>query len=102
MNYLPLEHVLVLSVSTMPRTGFIALLAIPVLKAIEVMSKIAVPVVSEPVPAVVGTICGAVNMIYIGVHAKGSEPAINGRSFSLIGRPFPTGALMKSNRSASL
>lgn len=44
------------SVSTIPRTGFIARLAIPVLKFLEAMSKIAVPVVSEPVPAVVGTI----------------------------------------------
>ena len=44
------------SVSTIPRTGFIARLAMPVLKFLEVMSKIAVPVVSEPVPAVVGTI----------------------------------------------
>ena len=42
-------------VSTIPRTGLIARLEIPVLKFLEVMSKIAVPVVSEPVPAVVGT-----------------------------------------------
>ena len=49
-------QVSVFSVSTIPRTGFIARLAIPVLKFLEVMSKIAVPVVSEPVPAVVGTI----------------------------------------------
>ena len=32
-----------------------ARLAIPVLKDLEVMSRMAVPVVSEPVPAVVGT-----------------------------------------------
>jgi len=49
-------QVSVFSVSTIPRTGFIARLAIPVLKLLEVMSKIAVPVVSEPVPAVVGTV----------------------------------------------
>ena len=49
-------QVSVFRVSTIPRTGFIAWLAIPVLKFLEVMSKIAVPVVSEPVPAVVGTI----------------------------------------------
>jgi hypothetical protein len=49
-------QVSVLSVSTIPRTGFIARLAMPVLKFLEVMSKIAVPVVSEPVPAVVGTV----------------------------------------------
>ena len=42
-------------VSTIPRTGLIARLEIPVLKFLEVMSKIAVPVVPEPVPAVVGT-----------------------------------------------
>ena len=47
------------------------------------MSRIAVPVVSEPVPAVVGT-------------------AIKGRKALAIGRPFPIGALMKSNKSASL
>ena len=45
-----------MSVSTMPSIGFKARLAIPVLKAIEVMSRIAVPVVSDPVPAVVGTV----------------------------------------------
>lgn len=42
-------------VSTIPRVGFMALFAIPVLKDMEVMSRIAVPVVSDPVPAVVGT-----------------------------------------------
>ena len=42
-------------VSTIPRVGLRARLAIPVLKDIEVMSRIAAPVVSEPVPAVVGT-----------------------------------------------
>lgn len=70
-------------VSTIPSVGFIARLAIPVLKLSEVMSRMAVPVVSEPVPAVVGT-------------------AMSGLSFFSIGRPFPTGALMKSNRSASM
>lgn len=40
----------------MPRVGFRAREAMPVLNEREVMSKIAVPVVSEPVPAVVGTI----------------------------------------------
>lgn len=67
----------------MPKTGFIARLAIPVLKEREVMSRIDVPVVSDPVPAVVGT-------------------AMSGNSFLVIGRPFPIGALMKSIRSASL
>lgn len=42
----------------------------------------AVPVVSEPVPAVVGT-------------------AMSGRSDFLIGRPLPTGAFTKSSKSAS-
>ena len=46
---------LVLRVSTIPNVGFIARLAMPVLKDLLVISKIAVPVVSEPVPAVVGT-----------------------------------------------
>jgi len=49
-------QVSVFSVSTIPRTGFIARLEIPVLKFLEVISNIAVPVVSDPVPAVVGTI----------------------------------------------
>ena len=40
----------------MPNTGFNARFAIPVLNDLDVMSRIAVPVVSAPVPAVVGTI----------------------------------------------
>ena len=48
-------QVSVFNMSTIPRTGLIARLEIPVLKFLEVMSKIAAPVVSEPVPAVVGT-----------------------------------------------
>ena len=47
------------------------------------MSSIAVPVVSEPVPAVVGI-------------------AIRGDKVLVIGKPFPTGALIKSMRSESL
>jgi hypothetical protein len=47
----------VFAVSTTPNIGLRARFAIPVLKAREVTSKIAVPVVSEPVPAVVGTNC---------------------------------------------
>ena len=50
-----MEHERVFKVSTIPRVGLRARLAIPVLKDIEVMSRIAAPVVSEPVPAVVGT-----------------------------------------------
>jgi hypothetical protein len=69
--------------TTIPRTGFNARLAIPVLKDREVMSSIAVPVVSEPVPAVVGI-------------------AIRGDKVLVIGKPFPTGALIKSMRSESL
>jgi hypothetical protein len=66
----------------MPRVGFRLRCAIPVLARLETKSKIAVPVVSEPVPAVVGT-------------------ATRGRSFFSIGRPFPRGALTKSRKSAS-
>lgn len=44
-----------MKVSTIPSVGFIARLAMPVLKDIEGISRMAVPVVSEPVPAVVGT-----------------------------------------------
>ena len=40
----------------MPNAGFIERLAIPVLNERDVMSRMAVPVVSDPVPAVVGTI----------------------------------------------
>ena len=53
---LPFEHVRVFSVSTIPRVGFMARFAMPVLKDIEVISRMAVPVVSAPVPAVVGTV----------------------------------------------
>ncbi len=67
----------------MPKTGFIARLAIPVLNERDVISRIAVPLVSDPVPAVVGT-------------------AIRGRNVCVIGKPLPMGALMKSIRSASL
>jgi len=49
----------------------------PVLKESDVMSRIAAPVVSEPVPAVVGT-------------------AIRGRKGLDTGKPFPMGALTKS------
>ena len=45
----------VLRMSTMPNTGLRAREAMPVLKDLEVMSTMAAPVVSEPVPAVVGT-----------------------------------------------
>lgn len=48
-------HESVLYVSTMPSVGLMEREAMPVLKESEVMSRIAVPVVSEPVPAVVGT-----------------------------------------------
>lgn len=49
-------QVSVFNVSTIPRIGLMARFAIPVLKFREVMSRIAVPVVSDPVPAVVGTV----------------------------------------------
>jgi hypothetical protein len=48
-----LGHESVFIGSTMPRSGRNALLAMPVLKLRDGMSRIAVPVVSEPVPAVV-------------------------------------------------
>lgn len=44
-----------LSGSTSPSVGLSMRLAMPVLAPMLVMSKMAVPVVSEPVPAVVGT-----------------------------------------------
>ena len=48
-----LGHESVFIGSTIPSSGRNALLAIPVLKLREGMSRMAVPVVSEPVPAVV-------------------------------------------------
>lgn len=68
-------HVSVLRGSTIPSIGLSALDAIPVLNRSEGMSTMAEPVVSLPVPAVVGM-------------------AINGRRVDRTGRPLPTGALM--------
>ena len=56
--------------------------AMPVFARFETRSKMAVPVVSEPVPAVVGT-------------------ATRGKSLEGMGRPLPRGALTKSRKSAS-
>lgn len=66
----------------MPRVGLRARWAMPVLAFLETRSKIAVPVVSEPVPAVVGT-------------------ATSGSRGLVTGRPLPRGALTKSRKSAS-
>lgn len=88
-------------VSTIPSMGFIARLAIPVLNDIDVMSRMAVPVVSEPVPAVVGTEGDIRKSVSDGMQEE-RTPAISGWSFFVMGRPLPTGALMKSKRSASL
>lgn len=60
--------------SHIPRVGLRLRCAIPVFARLETRSKMAVPVVSEPVPAVVGT-------------------AIRGFRGLSIGRPFPSGAL---------
>lgn len=68
--------------SHIPRVGFRFRCAIPVFARLETRSKIAVPVVSEPVPAVVGT-------------------AMSGLSGFEIGRPLPRGAFTKSRNSAS-
>jgi hypothetical protein len=56
----------------MPRVGFIARFAMPVLNDREVMSRIAVPVVSEPVPAVVGT---DKEMIYKFIQRATNKPS---------------------------
>ncbi len=66
----------------MPSVGLRFRWAIPVFARLDTRSKIAVPVVSEPVPAVVGT-------------------AIRGFKGLSMGRPFPNGALTKSRKSAS-
>src|SRR5690348_14593115 len=67
--------------SQMPRVGLRARWATPVLARAVDRSKIAEPVVSEPVPAVVGT-------------------AMRGLRGLSIGRPLPRGALTKSRKSA--
>lgn len=72
---------LVLIGSQIPRVGLRLRWAMPVLAFLETRSKIAVPVVSEPVPAVVGT-------------------AISGFNGLVTGRPLPRGALTKSRKSA--
>lgn len=74
--------VLVLSGSQMPSVGLRFRCAMPVLARFATRSKMAVPVVSEPVPAVVGM-------------------AISGFSALSMGRPLPSGALTKSRKSAS-
>lgn len=65
----------------MPSVGLRFRCAIPVLARLATRSKIAVPVVSDPVPAVVGT-------------------AIKGFNGLSIGKPFPRGAFTKSRNSA--
>ena len=65
-----------------PSVGLSARCAIPVFALADVRSKIAVPVVSEPVPAVVGI-------------------AMSGESDLRIGWPLPRGALTKSRNWAS-
>ena len=67
--------------SHMPNVGFRARCAIPVFAFLATRSNIAVPVVSDPVPAVVGT-------------------AMSGYRGFVIGRPLPSGALTKSRNSA--
>lgn len=77
-----LGMVRVLRGSQIPRVGLSARCATPVLAFLDTRSKMAVPVVSEPVPAVVGT-------------------ATSGFKGLVIGRPLPRGALTKSRKSAS-
>jgi hypothetical protein len=64
--------VLVWSGSSRPRVGFSRRLAIPVFACMRIKSKIATPVVSLPVPAVVGI-------------------ATSGLTGPGTGRPFPIG-----------
>ena len=72
----------VLRGSQIPKVGLRARCAIPVFTFLATKSNIAVPVVSLPVPAVVGT-------------------AIRGRRGLVIGRPRPKGTFTKSRKSAS-
>ena len=67
--------------SQIPKVGFKVRCAMPVFAFLATRSNIAVPVVSDPVPAVVGT-------------------ATSGKRAFVIGRPFPSGALTKSRKSA--
>ena len=73
--------VIVLSESTIPRVGFRYLWAIPVFAFFWTKSKMATPVVSLPVPAVVGI-------------------AINGFKGPGTGLPSPIGALTYFKNSA--
>jgi hypothetical protein len=110
-------HVLVFRVSTIPRMGFISRLAIAVLKRLEVISKTAAPVVSEPVPAVVGTVEKVSERLeaskrgltcYQWSELLGDRQALAWSIISVAVRATnktidePIGALMKSIRSASL
>lgn len=98
-------HDSVFLVSTIPRVGLRARDAIPVLNDLDVISRMAVPVVSDPVPAVVGTVkkcLRCVSHTFIAFILWKFLPQINGLSCCAIGRPFPIGAFMKSMRSASL
>mmetsp|Transcript_27274 Transcript_27274/g.70104 ORF Transcript_27274/g.70104 Transcript_27274/m.70104 type:complete len:278 (+) Transcript_27274:731-1564(+) len=70
--------------STMPSVGLSSRLPMPVLARRGVWSKMATPVVSDPVPAVVGT------------AMSGLMGAVAGTA-----RPAPTGAFTKSRKAAS-
>lgn len=72
----------VLRGSHIPSVGFRFRWAMPVFALLETRSKMAVPVVSLPVPAVVGM-------------------AMSGWSLRSMGRPLPRGAFTKSRKSAS-
>lgn len=74
--------VLVLRGSQIPSVGLRFRWATPVFARLDTRSKMAVPVVSLPVPAVVGT-------------------AMRGFRGLSTGRPLPSGALTKSRKSAS-
>lgn len=93
----------------MPRVGRRALDAIPVLNLSEGISTMAAPVVSEPVPAVVGTKKQraedkeqrSAEQAEEGEEEDRDALAMRGRRVRVTGRPLPTGALMKSRRGES-
>jgi hypothetical protein len=108
-----LGQVAVLFRSTMPSVGLSALEAMPVLKDLLGMSRMAVPVVSDPVPydpfsivhvppnklGVCSYRCGR-NCERSLAYNNGTDSwgvlAISGLSLRVIGLPLPIGALINS------
>lgn len=82
----------------MPSVGLRAREAMPVLNRIEGMSTMAEPVVSEPVPAVVGTRAEALVSVFCRFLTHHSSTpaslAMSGLRVPVTAMPLPIGALM--------